>query len=67
MTKEYKVSDEDIEGALRYMKLHISKDATWDDAKEWLEEKGSNLHKLAISDPEKFIELKRKIDNRKRP
>jgi hypothetical protein len=67
MAKDYKISDEDIEAALRYMKLHISKEATWDDAKDWLEEKGSDLHKLALTDPEKLLELKNKIDKRNNP
>ena len=58
MTKEFKISDEDVEAALRYMKLHLSKDATWDDAKEWLEEKGLDFHKLALNDPEKIPRVK---------
>lgn len=64
MTKPYEISDEDIEKALRYMKLHVSKNSTLDDARKMIEDFGSNVHKLAINEPESFSKLKQKIYKR---
>ena len=64
MTKPYEISDEDIEKALRYMKLHVSKNSTLEDARKMLEDFGSDVHKLALSEPERFSKLKQKIDKR---
>jgi hypothetical protein len=64
MTKPYEISDEDIEAALRYMKLHVSKNSTLEDARKMLEDFGSDVHKLALSEPERFLKMKEKIDKR---
>ncbi len=64
MTKPYKISDEDIEAALRYMKLHVSKNSTLEDARKMLEDLGSDFHKIALNEPERFSKLKQKIDKR---
>lgn len=62
MTKPYEISDEDVEAVLRYMKLHVSKNSTLEDARKKLEGIGSDLHKLAVSEPERFFNIKKKID-----
>ena len=67
MTKPYEISDEDIEAALRYMKLHVSKNSTLEDARKMLEDLGSDFHKLAHNEPERFFKLKSKIDKRDQP
>jgi hypothetical protein len=64
MTKPYKISDEDIEKTLRYMKLHVSKNSTLEDARKKLENLGSDFHKIAINEPERFSKIKKKIDKR---
>jgi hypothetical protein len=64
MTKPYEISDEDIEKVLRYMKLHVSKNSTLEDARKMLEDFGSDVHKLALNEPDRFLKLKQKIDKR---
>jgi uncharacterized lipoprotein YehR (DUF1307 family) len=64
MTKPYEIRDEDIEAALRYMKLHVSKNSTKEDAQKMLEDLGSDFHKLALSEPERFLKIKKKIEKR---
>lgn len=64
MTKQYEISDEDIEAALRYMMLHVSKNSTKEDARKMMKDFGSDIHKLALSEPERFLKLKKKIDKR---
>lgn len=64
MTKPYEISDEDVEAALRYMKLHVSKNSTPEDARKMLNDLGSDFHKLALSEPERFLNMKKKIDKR---
>lgn len=64
MTKPYEISDEDIEAALRYMKLHVSKNSTLEDARKMIKDIGSDFHKLAISEPERFFKIKKKIEKR---
>ena len=66
MTKPYEISDEDVEAALRYMKLHVSKKSTLEDAREMLKDFGSDVHKIAHNEPERFFKLKEKIDKRDR-
>jgi hypothetical protein len=62
MTKTYEINDEDIEKALNYLKLHVSKNSTLEDARKKLEDLGSNFHKMAINEPERYSKLKQKID-----
>lgn len=62
MTKPYKISDEDIEKTLNYLKLHVSKNSTLEDARKKLEDLGSDFHKIAINEPERYSKLKQKID-----
>lgn len=64
MTKPYETSDEDIEAALRYMLLHVSKNSTKEDARKMLEDLGSDFHNLALSEPERFLKIKKKIEKR---
>jgi hypothetical protein len=64
MTKPYEISDEDIEKALRYMKLHVSKSSTLEDARKMLEDFGSDVHIIAINEPERLSKIKQKIDKR---
>lgn len=64
MTKPYEICDEDIETALRYIKLHISKNATKEDAHKMLKDLGSDFHKLALNEPERLLKMKEKIDKR---
>lgn len=64
MKKLYEINDKDIKVALHYMKLHISKDSTLEDAHKMLEDLGSDFHKLALSEPERFLKIKKKIDKR---
>jgi len=66
MTKPYEISDEDIEKALHYMKLHVSKNSTLEDARKMLKDLGFDFHKLALSEPERFLKLKQKIDKRQK-
>ena len=65
MATRYQISDEDIEAALRYCRLHISKDATREDAKAWLENKLSEVQEMGKNDPEKLESLKKKLDANK--
>ncbi len=64
MTKPYEISDKDIEKTLRYMKLHVSKNSTLEDARKKLEDLGADLHKIAQNEPERLLNLKKKIDKR---
>lgn len=64
MTKPYEISDEDIEAALRYIKLHVSKNSTLEDARKMLENIGSDFHKITLSEPERFLKIKKKIEKR---
>jgi len=64
MTEPYEISDEDIEKALNYLKLHVSKNSTLEDARKKLEDLGSDFHKIAINEPERYSKLKQKIDKR---
>ena len=64
MTKPYKIIDEDIEKALNYMKLHVSKNSTLEYARKMLKYFVFDVHKLALSEPERFSKLKQKIDKR---
>ena len=65
MATRYQISDEDIEAALRYCRLHISKDTTREDAKAWLENKLSEVQEMGESDPNKLEDLKKKLDGNK--
>ena len=43
----YQITDEDIEGVLRYLQTNIDKDATRDDAVQFLEEAHLHMHVTA--------------------
>jgi hypothetical protein len=46
------------------MKLHVSKNSTLEDARKKLEDLGADLHKIAQNEPERLLNLKKKIDKR---
>jgi len=62
MAKQFEFSDEDIEAAQRYMRLHISKDATREDAEAMLKRKRSELRKIARDDPKRLHKLQKRLD-----
>jgi hypothetical protein len=62
MIEKYEISDEDIEKTLNYLKRHVSKNSTREDARKKLEDFGSYTRILAINEPERFSKLKQKID-----
>lgn len=60
----YKISDEDIEAALRYLKHHDPENANRDTAIALLEDLRSGFHTMAHDNPDKLLELQREIDSR---
>jgi len=60
----YKISDEDIEAALRYLKYNDPENANRDMAIALLEDLRSGFHRMAHNNPDKLLELQREIDNR---
>ena len=52
MSDKYKISDEDIEVALRYLKLNESTDATREQAIALLEDLRSGFHGMAHHNPD---------------
>ena len=59
----YKISDEDIEAALRYLKHHDPENANRDMAIALLEDLRSGFHTMAHNNPDKLLELQREIDS----
>ena len=62
MSDKYKISDEDIEVALRYLKLNESADATREQAIALLEDLRSGFHGMAHHNPDLLIKLKQELD-----
>jgi hypothetical protein len=60
----YKISDEDIEAALRYLKYNDPENATRDTAIALLEDLRSGFHRMAHDNPDKLLELQKEIDVR---
>lgn len=57
MTEVYKITEQDIEGTMKYLQIFHPKHATKDDAIELLEYMKVTVHRLAVTDPEALEEL----------
>ena len=64
MVDNYKITEEDINKALNYLKLNNPKHASKKDAIHLLNDLKSKFHNLSHNDPEKLLELE-KIVNKK--
>ena len=57
MTKEYEISNKDIESMVNYLRIFHPKNATKDYAVEMLEYLKASYHRLASTDPDALEEL----------
>ncbi len=62
MTKQYEISDEDVDAMVRHLKFSDPKNATREYARAKLEELQAGLHGMAHTNPDKLNELQAKID-----
>jgi hypothetical protein len=62
---KYRISEEDIEVALRYLKYHDPQHATRLDAIAKLEDIKSDFHQLAHQNPDLLLKLQQEIDSDK--
>jgi hypothetical protein len=65
MDNRYEPSEQDIEVAQRYLKLHDPKHATRDDAVALLRDLHEGFHKMAHHNPEQLLELQQELDKDK--
>lgn len=66
MSKQYQISDEDVDAMLKHLTFTDPENATREHAKAKLEELQAGLHGMAHTDPEKLTKLQAKIDEAKR-
>jgi hypothetical protein len=66
MTKQYEISDEDVDAMVRHLKFTDPKNATREHARAKLEELQAGLHGMAHTNPEKLDKLQAKIDAAKK-
>lgn len=61
MAKQYEISDEDIEAAMRFLKYHDPRHATCEDAKVLLEDLRTGFHGLSHSNPELLLKFQQEL------
>jgi hypothetical protein len=65
MVKKYKISEKDIEVALRFLKFHDPENANRDAAKALLEDLHLGIHRIAHNNPDLLLELQKELDKNK--
>lgn len=64
--EKYEVTETDIEAAISYLKYHDPKNANRDRAIVMLRDLNSDFHRMAHDEPDRLLELKRKVDGPKK-
>ena len=64
--RQYEINEKDIEAALKYLKHHDPKNATQDRAIAMLQDLNSDFHRMAHDDPDRLLDLQRKVDGPKK-
>lgn len=65
--EQFRISEKDIGVALRYLKYHDPENATRDRAIAMLKDLNSGFHRMAHDDPDRLLELQRKVEGQKAP
>jgi len=66
MEEEFEINEETIDSALRWLKINDPENATREKAEVMLRDLQAGLHGMAHHDPEKLLNLKKELDERKR-
>ncbi len=67
MEKPYEISEEDIDVMLKHLEFTDPKNATREHAKAELERLQAGMHKMALTDHERFFNNKKKLDEGDKP
>lgn len=62
MEESYKISEQDIESALRWLKVNDPENATREQAESLLKDLRSGFHSMAHNNPELLAKLKQELD-----
>lgn len=65
MADNQDIPEEYIEVALRYLKYHDPEHCSREDAIGLLKDLQTGYHEMSTNDPEKLLELKKQLDERK--
>lgn len=66
MSKQYEISEKDVDVMLRHLELTDPENATRERARTMLEDYQAGLHGIGHSDPEKLLKLQAEIEASKK-
>ena len=67
MSKEYEITEQDIEGMVKYLQVFHPERATREDAIEILEYMKASYHRMALTDPDALEKLLDAFEKSKAP